>query len=269
MGRVIGPPIHEREKAWLLKQHVFFTGSAPLSAKNRVNVSPKSAKEFRVVDEKTVCWLDYTGSGSETAAHIMENGRLTIMFVSFEGPPKIIRFHGMGRLITPSDAMLIENKPISDLFEGELIGQRNYSCGFRCIIVMDVNRVSQSCGFSIPEFTYTRDRKTLREFTEEKGTEKIKEYRGLKNSFSIDGLKSVGQLETGRIPTSVNLEGGYYFAQYGERNFMGEMMVCAMMSWRNGKLHAFLYTVAVFLSGVIAGIFSVAAVSRPSSMQEL
>ena len=117
MGKLIGPPISESEKDWISKQKIFFHASAPLSKNHRVNISPKSAQQFRVVDDFTVCWLDLTGSGSETAAHVLQNGRLTVMFVALEGAPKILRLFGQGELIPKENLHLPKFKKIVDIFE--------------------------------------------------------------------------------------------------------------------------------------------------------
>lgn len=214
----MGPPIKGSDKVWLQNQHVFFHATAPLNKNHRVNVSPKSAEQFRVINDDTVCWLDYSGSGSETAAHVLENGRLTIMFVALNGPPKIMRLHGTGKIVLPTELMsqdTDENLAIRKLYDGELVGQAKHNVGFRCIVVLHVTRVTHSCGYSIPIYDYVKERPTLNEFAAKRGVEGIKEYRALKNSVSIDGLPSIGQLEQGDVPSSVEWKDGYYFATYG------------------------------------------------------
>ena len=117
MGRVIGPPLKESDNEWILKQRLFFHATAPLSASHRVNVSPKCAREFRIIDDRTVAWLDLTGSGSETCAHLIENGRLTILFVALNGEPKIVRLHGRGKIILPRDFKLPKHAHIMSHFQ--------------------------------------------------------------------------------------------------------------------------------------------------------
>ena len=96
MGKVIGPPLSPDDIKWMQCQHIFFHATSPLNSLHKINLSPKSAEQFRVVSENTVCWLDFSGSGAETAAHLLENGRITTMFVALNGPPKIIRLYGKG-----------------------------------------------------------------------------------------------------------------------------------------------------------------------------
>lgn len=182
MGRVVGPPIPESEREFISKQHVFFIGSSPLSPAGHVNISPKSASEFRLIDSSTVCYLDYSGSGSETSAHIIENGRITVMFVAFDGPPKILRLYGKGSLVLRDD---IKQLPIlAAHFEGYLSpGDAHCNPGFRSVIVINVDRVATSCGYSIPTFTYTSERKVLEDFAVKKGDDGMVSYRALKNRF--------------------------------------------------------------------------------------
>lgn len=264
MGKLVGPPISAQDQEWIGKQRVFFHATAPLSAKHRVNVSPKSAKEFRVVNDSTVCWLDLSGSGSEIAAHVLENGRLTIMFVAFEGPPRIVRLHGRGRLVLPSDLMRGQSpsaKPQSDettlllrLFEEHLPGKPLHDWGFRSIVVLDVQRVTHSCGYSIPTFIYNEERPTLKNFSLNKGCEGMIEYRSKKNSFSIDGLPSIGQLERGELPSSMQFTDGYYFAEYGG-GWWKQLQVWMRTLWRIGVPAGPARDILMFTSG---GVLSTA-----------
>ena len=236
MGRLVGPPIKKSDQEWIVNQRIFFHASAPLSGSMRVNVSPKSASEFRVINDRTVCWLDLSGSGSETAAHILENGRLTIMFVALNGQPKIMRLHGRGRLVLPDSLMNIdteENILLRKLYDGNLIGQPNYDAGFRAIVVMDVERLTHSCGYSIPIYDYKEERPILKDFSAKKGTDGMCEYRGYKNSYSIDGLPSIGQLEQRDTPSSVESSAGYYFAKYGG-GFLGKVSTALRMTLHRG-----------------------------------
>lgn len=214
MGHLTGPPLNSTDKKWIRQQHVFFVATAPLDKNFRVNVSPKSAKEFRIVNETTVSWLDYSGSGSETAAHLMENGRITVMFVAFTGAPKILRIYGTGRIILPLEMQRAQNQHLSNLYKGELLGEESCSYGFRAIITVTINRITQSCGKSIPFFDYQKPRMKLEEFAEGKGYEGMIAYRQKKNSFSIDGLASIAQLETQSVPSTVVNEKGYYMSTY-------------------------------------------------------
>lgn len=162
---------------WIGKQRMFFVGTAPLSADDHVNISPKGGDSFRILGPLEVMYQDYTGSGAETAAHIQENGRIVIMFCAFEGPPKIVRLHGEGTLILPDHPRY-----------AELAGHFPENPGTRAIIHIAVNRVSDSCGYSIPYFDFKGERDTLDRWAATKGPEQLEAYRATKNQKSIDGL---------------------------------------------------------------------------------
>lgn len=169
----ITPDIHK----WIRKQKLFFVGTAPLSGEGHINLSPKGLDSFRVLDEHTVAYQDLTGSGIETIAHLRENGRIVIMFCAFEGPPKIVRLHGSGEAITPGDRD----------FEGMAAFFPDHP-GTRAYIRIVLDRVSDSCGYSIPLYEYKGDRDVLDKWTAAKGEDGIVAYRQLKNRQSIDGL---------------------------------------------------------------------------------
>jgi hypothetical protein len=164
-------------KAWIKRQRMFFVGTAPLAANGHINVSPKGGEAFRILGPLEVAYQDYTGSGAETAAHVRENGRIVIMFCAFEGPPKIVRLHGRGTVITPGHAR----------FE-ELAQQFPPNPGTRAFVHISVDRVSDSCGFSVPFYDYRSDRDTLDKWATTQGPEKVAAYRVRKNQKSIDGL---------------------------------------------------------------------------------
>ena len=164
---------------WIASQRIFFVASSPLSADGHVNLSPKGGESFLVLGPLEVAYLDYTGSGAETAAHLRENGRIVVMFCAFSGPPKIVRLHGTGNLVEPGNAA----------FE-ELISKFPENPGTRSIVRIQVTRVSDSCGYSIPYFDYREPRHTLDKWAAAKGAENLLEYRNTKNRFSIDGLPS-------------------------------------------------------------------------------
>jgi hypothetical protein len=225
MGRLIGPPITESDKIWLLEKRIFFTASAPLHKDHHVNVSPKSGKELRIINNNTVCYLDYSGSGSETAAHIYENKRLTLLFCAFDGPPKIIRMFGKGEIILPYEIQNNDKyKHISKLYD-----ENDYNAGFRSIVLLNVDRISSSCGFTVPEFNFIKNRSILEEKYKTIGIEGMKDYRGFKNSFSIDGLKSIGQIEMNKLPTEMKLESGYYFGYYNQNIYNKFIVQCKMI----------------------------------------
>lgn len=240
MGKVIGPPLTEDDKKWILEQKLFFHASAPMSKHQKVNVSPKSSTEFRVINDHTVAWLDLSGSGSETCAHILENGRLTIMFVALTGPPKIMRLFGKGRFILREDLLSLTchrdlYNQFKDLSPTEGSGLHAIP-GLRCIILLDLERVSQSCGYSIPQFDFRCERSTLNEISALKGCDGMIEYRKLKNSFSIDGLRSIGQLEaeklTQEVPTEVKIQDGYVFATKYGKSTLDNWMLRVSLSWQ-------------------------------------
>lgn len=160
---------------FIQKQHIFFVASAP--HEGRVNLSPKGMDCLRVFDETKVGYLDLTGSGSETAAHVLENGRLTMMFCSFERNPMILRLYGKGSLIRPNDS---DWQKIYPLFRP--------IAGARQIVMLDVEQVQTSCGFAVPFYEFKGERDTLEKWAETKGDEGLTEYRREKNQRSIDGL---------------------------------------------------------------------------------
>jgi hypothetical protein len=160
-------------------QHMFFVASAPLDGSGHVNISPKGYDSFRILSETQVAYMDLTGSGNETSAHISEagNGRITIMFCAFDGPPNIVRLFGKGRTVLPQDAEW-----------GSLIAHFTPELGTRQIIVVDLHMTQTSCGYSVPFMDYVGERDTLTRFAEAKGEEGIVEYRREKNSLSIDKM---------------------------------------------------------------------------------
>jgi len=159
-------------------QHIFFTASA--AATGRVNISPRGADAFRVLDPHTVAYLDETGSGNETAAHLRASGRLTIMFCSFEAAPMIMRLYGRGTVLpssTPAYEALLRTA-----FEGR------EPPGARQIVRLGVDMVQTSCGYGVPLFDYREDRQTLRKWAERKGVAGVAAYRRENNVRSIDGF---------------------------------------------------------------------------------
>jgi hypothetical protein len=144
---------------WMEAQPVFFVATAPLSASGLVNCSPKGNRdEFVVVGERTVAYLEQTGSGIETIAHLRENGRILVMFCAFSGPPRIPRGDGVG---------------------------------VRSIIVIEVSRVADSCGYGVPIMSFEGHRKTMDQWSTRKGPEGIRDYRAKKNARSIDQLDGI------------------------------------------------------------------------------
>jgi hypothetical protein len=177
----MGKQFHSIETAhreFIERQRIFFVGSAAVGS--RVNVSPKDCAALRLVNERAVTYLDQTGSGSETAAHLKADGRLTLMFCAFEGAPLILRLYGRGKSLVRGTAEYQEL--LQSLFNGE---ERP---GARQIVWLDVDLVQTSCGFGVPLFDYVSERPTLIRWAESKGEDGLTEYRRLKNAVSIDGL---------------------------------------------------------------------------------
>jgi predicted pyridoxine 5'-phosphate oxidase superfamily flavin-nucleotide-binding protein len=176
MGKV-HEGIDARLRAFLEAQQVFFVATAPTTG-GRVNLSPKGVGgTFSVVDEHTVAYLDITASGAETVAHLRENGRITLMFCAFEGPPDVVRLHGRGRVVT-----------IYDDEYHDWVGRFGETRGARAVIVVDVERVSDSCGYGVPLMDYVGERDLLPAHMDRKGPDGRADYRRQKNRVSIDGL---------------------------------------------------------------------------------
>ncbi|SDY79022.1 Pyridoxamine 5'-phosphate oxidase [Evansella caseinilytica] len=176
MGRIFSAllPAHE---AFIKKQRLFFVGSAPLSAGGHVNLSPKGYDSLRILSPTEVAYLDLTGSGNETSAHLKENGRITFMFVAFEGDPLILRLYGKGTVILPGTAAW-----------DDLAGHFELLPGARQMIYAKVDKVKASCGFGVPFLEYSGERETLLETSLKKGAENLAAYRQQKNAVSMDGI---------------------------------------------------------------------------------
>ncbi len=181
--------VHERIdgrlRAFIEAQPMFFVATAPSGPGGHVNVSPKGMRgTFVVLGEHRVAYLDFHGSGAETIAHLTENGRITLMFCAFQGPPNIVRLHGRGRAIPVTLPAYAEMLP--------LFPEPPDTHGARSIIDVEVERVSDSCGYSVPLMTYDGDRDLLLQWSERRSDEDFAEYRQAKNGASIDGLPIFG-----------------------------------------------------------------------------
>lgn len=163
-----------RLQTFIKNQKVFFVATAP--EEGRINLSPKGMDSLRVVSKNRVLWLNVTGSGNETAAHLLENPRITIMMCSFEGAPNILRIYGKGRAIHPGDS---DWKEVVNLFPE--------TPGTRQIFDISVESAQTSCGMSIPFFEYKGEREELNDWAREKGSDGIQKYWQDKNRTSIDG----------------------------------------------------------------------------------
>ena len=176
------PSIEPAHRAFIERQRVFFAASAAPEA--RVNVSPRGTDALRVLGPNAVAYLDRTGSGNETAAHLRADGRLTLMLCAIEGPPLIVRLYGRGRTLRrggPEYARLL-----AEAFGGE------EPIGARQIVVLDVELVQTSCGYGVPRFDYKGERESLTRWSEDKGEDGLEAYRREKNARSIDGCRRGG-----------------------------------------------------------------------------
>jgi hypothetical protein len=157
---------------------MFFVATAPLAADGHVNCSPKGTRDNLVVmGGRRVAYQDMTGSGAETIAHLRENGRIVVMFCAFEGPPRIVRLHGKGRAVVRQDR---DFEDLAALFPAHP--------GTRAVITVDVERISDSCGYGVPYMSFVGHRENLDHWTDTKGPEGLVAYQAEKNRFSIDGL---------------------------------------------------------------------------------
>ncbi len=189
MGKVFDR-IDEQLREWIGRQALFFVGTAPLAGDGHVNVSPKGPiGALRVLDDHTLAYLDVVGSGAETIAHLRENGRIVVMLCAFEGPPRILRLHGRGRVVTPGDPELDE------LLERARFDEFTAEEARRAVIVVDVERIADSCGYGVPLMDYEGARPHMPAWAEKKlrvgGAAAIEEYKAEKNAVSIDGLPAL------------------------------------------------------------------------------
>lgn len=176
------PEIDAEMSAWIEAQPMFFVATAPLSLEGHVNLSPRGLDTFRVLGPREVAYLDLTGSGNETAAHLEENGRITVMFCAFSDRPRILRLYGQGMVVLRDDP---EWDSLRCLFPGRLKGERQ-------IVRVDVRRIQTSCGFGVPLMDFRGQREELVAWTAKKGPEGIRDYHRRKNALSIDGLPAPG-----------------------------------------------------------------------------
>jgi hypothetical protein len=178
VGRVgkIFDSIDETLAAWIAEQPMWFVATAPLAADGHVNVSPRGLDSFSVLTPHRVAWVDYTGSGIETIAHLRENGRICLMFCSLAHRPRVVRLHGRGTVHLPGD-------PTYD----DVVARHPAHPGTRAVIAVDVDRISDSCGYGVPMMEVIGDRDLLRLQADKKGPEVLATYRAQHN-HSLDGL---------------------------------------------------------------------------------
>jgi Pyridoxamine 5'-phosphate oxidase len=162
---------------FIANQKMFFTATAPLTTEGHINLSPKGLDSFRVLSATKVVYMDIIGSGNETSAHILENGRITFMFCAFDGPPNILRLYGKAYTVLPNNS---EWNELTALF--------TLHPAIRQFIVADVYKVQTSCGFSVPYYDYLGERDHATKWAETKGKDGLEQYIKDKNLVSIDGL---------------------------------------------------------------------------------
>ena len=175
--------IDDSVRQFIEGQPIFFVGPAPLDPSGHINVSPKGLDTFRVLGPSTVAYLDLTGSGIETVSHLKENGRIVLMFCNFQGPPKILRLYGRGRVVDTGDAEF-----------PSLAGHFPPHEGTRGIIRVEISRIADSCGFGVPLLKYEGQRTQLPGWSHKLGTEGLDAYRREKNQRSIDGIPGIEKL---------------------------------------------------------------------------
>ncbi len=168
------PAIQPRHQAFIERQHIFFVATA--AASGRINLSPKGLDSLRILGEKRVLWLNLTGSGNETAAHVRQDGRMTIMFCAFDNPPLILRLYGHARMVLTSDAEW-----------EDLYAHFDPLPGARQIFDLSVELVHTSCGFGVPLYDFIGERPTLNRWAEKKGERGIRDYWRKENRISLDG----------------------------------------------------------------------------------
>jgi hypothetical protein len=173
-------------RAFIQAQRMFFVATAPLDARGHMNLSPKGLDTLRILGPTKVAYLDHVGSGSETIAHLKENGRIVLMWCALEGAPKILRLHGRGEVLTPHDADFQQLRP---LFPATPAG--------RAMIVVAVQRIATSCGFGVPLYRFERERSQLPNWADRKGVDGLRDYQRVKNAASIDGLPAVTWMDAG------------------------------------------------------------------------
>lgn len=187
MGKVF-EEIDGKLQQFIESQHVFFVATAPLAGDGLVNLSPKGLDAFRVLGPREVAYLDLTGSGIETVAHLKENGRICFMFCAFEGPPRIVRLHASGEVLEPGQTDFEHLRP-----------QFPTVAGTRSIVRASVTRIADSCGWGVPNYEYRAPRDQLVRFAEQLGPEKLRRAQIGMNARSLDGLPGLSVPEEGTV----------------------------------------------------------------------
>jgi hypothetical protein len=192
--------IDDKIRAFIEAQPMFFVGTAPSGDDGHVNLSPKGGSNlFRVTGPLGFAYVDLMGSGIETLAHLRENGRIVLMFCSFDGPPKIVRLHGRGRPIQQGDPEFA-----AALAEFDITDEQRRAV--RSVITVEVTRVADSCGFVVPRMTYQGERDQLYRYADNRlrkeGPDAVRAYVSANNAESIDGLEGLDPLVDDAVPVS-------------------------------------------------------------------
>jgi hypothetical protein len=188
MGRIY-ERIDENQRKWISRQSMFFVGTAPSGDGGHINVSPKGPiGSLRVIDDHTVAYLDIVGSGAETIAHLRDNGRICVMFCAFDGPPRILRLHGTGEHVRPGDERFEQLRALG-------FAEPGIAESMRAIIVVDVTRIADSCGYGVPLMSYEGERPHMDLSTAKRvrveGEGAMRAYERRHNAESIDGLPAL------------------------------------------------------------------------------
>jgi hypothetical protein len=200
MGKVY-TGLDERLRQFISAQPVFFVATAPSGSSGHVNVSPKGYRDtFAILGPRAVAYLDLTGSGAETIAHLRQNGRITIMFCSFTSQPKILRLQGTGEVVRPGEPAwpaLSAHFPATAGGAGQ-IG----TASRRAIVLVALDRIADSCGYAVPVMELVGERDLLTQWAGRKTPAELDSYRAERNAVSIDGIPALG-LRPGRVSQSV------------------------------------------------------------------
>lgn len=172
--------IDARMEEWIRAQHLFFVATAPAGVDGHVNLSPKGLDSFAILGPTEVAYLDLVGSGAETIAHLRENGRITLMFCAFEGPPKIVRLYGRGAVVEPQDAEFVALRRRFAL-----------TTPARSIVRIELTRIADSCGYGVPVMRHESERKQLTDWADRKDDAAIRAYQLKNNRESLDGLPAL------------------------------------------------------------------------------
>ncbi len=188
MGKIY-QRIDARLAGWIEAQPVFFVATAPLAADGLVNLSPRGLRgTFRVLDEHTFSYAALTGSGIETVAHLRENGRICVMLCAFTGPPKIVRLQGTGSVVRRGDPGF--DAALEPFAAAVAVGTRGPAT--RAVVRVDVHRISDSCGYSVPLMDLRAERDVLDSWADNRGPDGVAHYQATRNAVSLDGLPGLG-----------------------------------------------------------------------------